>query len=181
MVDTAKNTTPLEGLEALATKLADAKRKADAAAEAYKKAEAAWKAQEATAALIAEKKATDSTKKAHESRARELMLSYATETGNADLPLKYYTLTTSNKPSIPDAPTLVAWLIREAPVIARQVLTVDLKALEKLLRDNSKDGKIAPALAEMPVSLEAETGTRINWKSLEALEATSPAEQSGNA
>jgi hypothetical protein len=154
-------------LQLLAERLAVARQAHEYAEHLYKQAEAEWKASAPIAAIQMARTIASDQKKMIEKQARE-QIAEAAERGD-DLGM-YFGVQRRVTAIVPDEAALIGWLIREAPVIARQVLSIDMDALYKLLVNNQveRDGtkQIAPALAEMPARIGEQLTPVIHWSKL---------------
>lgn len=180
MTDTP--TDVIESLKSLTPALGEAARVAEQAADAYKVAETSWKLQPDIIALSNAKKKAQDEKAALEERARGLMLDHFKTTGSTTLPLEQFTLMKSDTPQpvIDDENALVAFLIRELPMVARRVLKLDTKALAEALADMTSTGDdngvprttFTPTFQDMAqhITIEPTIRTRIEWSKITQIE-----------
>jgi len=147
-----------------AKRLVEAKKAKEEADKAFKDAETAFK--EANKALI---ETRDTAKKAFdaiETDARSAVEALIASGAKPD----HVGFTTRQTTDfvVTDESVLIAWLITNAPFIAKEVLKVDTKKLESLLSDNTHSGKLSPILLPIgeQVQIVTKTAPQINWAKL---------------
>lgn len=146
-------------LKVLAQKLADAKANADAAKTAYDALKAEWEARIEVANALRLKREADAEKKQLEAEIREALEQKFTD--NVTISSPYYDIQTTIEPEYRRRDDfvkkgVVKWLVENAPALAMDLLTIDEKAMDALIKANAvKTCKEGQWYANWPVYLES--------------------------